>query len=151
MQIGYGRAAILGLVAGIAMAMVTMMVTAVLGMGLFAMPAMIAGLVLGPSATMGAGVGVILLGLMLHMALSMMFGIAYAAVVNLCSGEALFTGAFFGLALWALNLHLVALIVPGARFMAEHEPGWLAIMSHLVFGITLGFLARASTPVAQRA
>lgn len=147
-QLGYGKAAILGLVAGLAMAMLAMMVTALSGMGLFAMPAMIGGLVFGPAAVMSAGVGVILAGLMLHMAFSMMFGVAYAAIVNLWTKETLFTGIVFGLALWAFNLHILARIVPGAAFIAEHEPGWLAIMTHLVFGATLGLLARSAAPSA---
>lgn len=142
-SIGYVKAAIWGLVAGIVMAVVTMMITAVMGMGLWAMPMMIAAILLGPSAMMGAGAGVILLGLMMHMVLSMMFGIAYGVVVNLCTHEFLATAIVMSLFLWLMNFYALDLIVPGARTMAQIEPIWLAIVSHLVFGITLGTLSRS--------
>jgi len=52
-HVGYGKAAIWGLLAGIAMAIVTMMITAAVGMGFWTMLLLIAGIVLGPSAMMG--------------------------------------------------------------------------------------------------
>lgn len=146
-QLGYGKAAILGLVAGIVMAMVTMMITATLGMGLWALPTMIAAVLLGPSVMMGAGVSVIMIGLIMHMVLSMMFGVIYAAIVNLVTHEFIVTALVFSLLLWVVNLYVLGLVIPGARMMAQHEPVWLAIMSHLVFGITLGALSRSSSSV----
>lgn len=148
-QMGYGKAAAWGLVAGIVMALVTMMITALMGMGLWAMPAMIAALVLGPSAMMGVTAGVIMIGLAIHMVLSMMFGFVYATIVNFFSHESIVTGTLFGLLLWIVNFYVVGLFIPGAQMMAQHEPIWLAIMSHLVFGVTLGLLSRASaSPVS---
>lgn len=148
-QISYGKAAAWGLVAGIVMALVTMMITALMGMGLWALPAMIAALLLGPPATMGVTAGVIMIGLVIHMVLSMMFGVVYAAIVNFFSHEFLLTGTLFGLLLWIVNFYVIGLFVPGARMMAQNEPIWLAIMSHLIFGVTLGLLSRRSaSPVS---
>ena len=140
-SLSYSKAALFGILAGLAMAIVAMMTTAILGMGLWAMPSMIAGLILGPSAAMSAGVGVILIGLMLHMLFSMMFGVIYAAAVNLGTHEYLITGAALGIALWFVNFHLMGRFIPAAQFMAAHEPNWLAIMTHLIFGLALGVLA----------
>lgn len=148
-QISYGKAAAWGLVAGIVMALVTMMITALMGMGLWALPAMIAALLLGSPATMGVTAGVIMIGLVIHMVLSMMFGVVYAAIVNFFSHEFLLTGTLFGLLLWIVNFYVIGLFVPGARMMAQNEPIWLAIMSHLIFGVTLGLLSRRSaSPVS---
>jgi hypothetical protein len=41
----------------------------------------------------------------------------------------------FGLALWAFNFYAVGAVAPGARFIAQHEPTWLAIMTHVVYGL----------------
>lgn len=144
MNIAYGKAAIWGLVAGIVMAIVTMMITAVMGMGLWAMPAIIAGLILGPSAVMNVTFGVIMIGLIIHMALSMMFGVAYALIVNSATHEFVGTGVAFGIVLWLFNFYVIGLVLPGARMMAQHEPIWLAVISHLIFGFTLGALSRSS-------
>ncbi|MFN2527306.1 MAG: hypothetical protein ABR584_01145 [Candidatus Baltobacteraceae bacterium] len=142
--ISYGKAAAWGLVAGIVMALVTMMVTALMGMGLWAMPSMIAALVLGPSVMMGATAGAIMIGLAIHMLLSMLFGVVYAAIVNFLSHEFVVTAMAFGLLLWIVNFYAAGLFLPGAQTMAQHEPVWLAITSHLVFGMTLGLLSRRS-------
>lgn len=151
-QLKYPNAALFGLIAGIVMAMVAMMATAILGMGLWAMPAMIAGLILGPSATMDVTPVVIIVGLMIHMALSMMFGIVYAAVVNTVTRERVLTGLGLGLLLWVFNFYVLGLFIPGARMMADHEPLALAVMTHLIFGGTLAFLAERSlvAPVSAR-
>ncbi len=64
------------------MALVAMMVTGAMGMGLFAPPAIIAGIVLGPEAAMNPSLVVIATGLILHMVLSMMFGVVFAALTS---------------------------------------------------------------------
>ncbi|GAC1458124.1 MAG: hypothetical protein PVSMB1_07970 [Gemmatimonadaceae bacterium] len=137
-----GRAAIAGVIGGIVMAMVAMMVTATLGMGLWAMPAMIAGLILGPQAAMSGGLGVIGTGLALHMMLSAIFGVVLGIVVNKATHEFVFTGAAVGLALWIVNFYLVGALWQPATLMAQHEPAWLAAMTHLVFGLATGYTAR---------
>lgn len=145
MKIGYGKAAIWGLVAGIIMAIVTMMITAAMGMGFWTMLVMIAGIVLGPSAMMGGlSVGVLVIGAIIHMALSMMFGVVYAVIVNAVTHEFIVTGLIFGIVLWLFNFYVLGLIIPGALMMAQHEPTWLAIATHLIYGFTLGALSRNS-------
>jgi hypothetical protein len=151
-HVGYGKAAIWGLLAGIAMAIATMMITAAVGMGFWTMLLLIAGIVLGPSAMMGGvSLGVLLIGAIIHMALSMMFGVIYAAIVNSVTREIMLTAVVFGLALWIVNFYVLGLVLPGARMMAQHEPTWLAILSHLVFGLTLGGLSRTSASAATTA
>lgn len=144
MRIGYGKAAIWGLVAGVIMAMFTMMITWAMGMGFLTMLAMIAA-VLAPTATIGgAGLGVLVLGALIHMALSMMFGVLYAVIVNSVTHEFVGTGIAVGLGLWLVNFYILGLVIPGAHMMAQHEPVWLAAASHLIFGFTLGVLSRTS-------
>lgn len=145
MKIGYGKAAIWGLIAGIAMAIVAMMITWAMGMGFWTMLVMIASLVVGQSAMIGGlSLGVLMLGAIIHMALSMMFGVMYAAVVNLATREFIGTGLVFGLVLWLFDFYVLGLVFPGARLMAAHEPAWLAIVTHLTYGFTLGTLSRGS-------
>lgn len=151
-HISYGKAAGWGLAAGIAMAIVTMIITAAVGMGFWTMLLMIAAIVLGPSAMMGTiGVSVLIIGAVIHMALSMMFGVVYAAIVNLLTREFIVTSLIFSLALWLVNFYVLGLVIPGARMMAQHEQAWLAIVSHLVFGLTLGALARSSASTVDTA
>ena len=140
-RISYGRGATAGLLGGIVMALVAMMATAAMGMGLFAAPTMIAGILLGPAAAMAGGVGVIMTGLALHMMLSVVFGLVFAFVVNTWTHEIWITAVVLAIALWLFNYHIVGAILPGARAMAEHEPVWLAAMTHLVFGAAMAFVA----------
>ena len=139
-QISYARGAIAGLLGGIVMALLAMMATAGMGMGLFAAPTLIAGILLGPAA-MAGGVSVIMAGLALHMMLSAVFGLVFAFVVNMWTHEIWITAIVLAIALWLFNYHIVAAILPGARAMAEHEPAWLAVMTHLVFGAAMAFVA----------
>jgi uncharacterized membrane protein YagU involved in acid resistance len=151
-RLTYVQGGIAGLAGGIAMAMAAMMFTAFLGMGLWAMPQMIAGLAVGQAATAG-GPGIIMLGLMIHMMLSVMFGVIYAVIVKAATRELWFTGLGYGIALWVVNLHLLARFLPAARVMAQNEPLWLAAMTHMIFGlVTAGIaavLSRRATTVAS--
>lgn len=141
-HVTYPHGAVAGLIGGIAMAMVTMMVTAMMGMGAFAMPQMIGGLLLGPGAAMSGGAGVVMIGLMLHMMFSIVFGLIYAAIVNSATHEFWVTGIVFGIVLWLFNFYVVGLFLPGARAM-QSEPLWLAVMNHMVFGLVTAWVAKA--------
>lgn len=137
-------AALAGLAAGIVMALVAMMVTAVMGMGLFAAPAMIAGIVLGPEAAMNPSPGVIVTGLGLHMVLSMMFGVLFAVLVARVRASTVGLGLAYGVALWIMNFYVLSFVSAGARAMAAHEPVALAIGTHLIFGLVLGTIVARS-------
>ncbi|HVA26908.1 MAG TPA: hypothetical protein VNF68_01945 [Candidatus Baltobacteraceae bacterium] len=141
LHVSYLSGAIAGLLGGIAMALVAMMATAALGMGLFAAPIMIGGIALGPAAVMGGGVEIIIVGLALHMMLSIVFGLFYALVVNAWTHEIWTTGIVLALALWIFNFYGVGAILPGAHLMAQNEPLLLAVMTHLVFGAVMAFVA----------
>lgn len=144
-DISYGKSALAGLVGGLVMAAMAMMLTALLGMGLFAMPKMIGGLIFGAQAAMSGGAMLIAVGLMLHMMLSAMFGLLYGVIVNAVTHEFWITGLAFGMALWIVNFYLVGLVLPGARMMAQSEPVWLAVMTHAVFGLVTAWFAMASS------
>ena len=139
--IGYPRAALAGLIGGVAMAMVAMMITGLLGMGALAVPKMIGGLVLGPEAVMNGGVGIVMLGLAVHMMLSVVFGLVYGFIVNSLTHEFWMTGLGFGIVLWIVNFYVVGLFLSGARMMAQTEPLWLAVMNHMVFGLVAAWVA----------
>ena len=141
-HVDYAKGALAGLAGGIVMAIVAMMITGGMGMGLFAMPAMIAGLVLGTAAAMSGGAMVVIVGLMLHMMLSAMFGVVFVTLVNYATHEFVWTGLIFGLALWVFNFYVIGAFIPAAHMMAQQEPAWLAIMTHAVFGISTGLLAK---------
>jgi len=137
-QVGVVKPAGAGLAAGIIMALVAMMATAAMGKGLFAAPAMIAGIILGPDAMMTPTMPVILTGLALHMVLSMMFGAVFGFIVPLLRVPTILLGAAFGLILWIMNFYVLSFVSSGARAMAANEPVALAVGTHLVFGLVLG-------------
>lgn len=141
-HLNYGMGILAGLIGGIVMAMVTMVVTYMLGMGMFAMPNMIAGLILGQSTAMAGGITVFLVGLMIHMMLSALFGLIYAIIANLVSHEFIWTGLIWGLVLWLINFYAIGSVWPAAHMMAVNEPTWLAIVSHASFGIVTGLLGK---------
>ncbi len=140
LRLDYVHGAIAGLIGGITMAMVTMMLTGMMGMGIWAMPKMIGGLALGPQAVMTGGVAVIVAGLMIHMMLSVMFGLVYAMIVNVVTRELWLTGLTLGIALWLVNFYAVGAVWPAAAMM-QKEPLALAALSHLVFGTVTALVA----------
>ncbi|MGC8484194.1 MAG: hypothetical protein ACP5O6_00970 [Candidatus Baltobacteraceae bacterium] len=140
-DVSYAAGATAGLLGGIAMALVAMMATAALGMGLFAAPTMIGGIALGPEAVMRGGAEIIMVGLALHMMLSIMFGLVYAFFVNTWTHEIWATGIVLALALWVFNFYGVGAILPGAHLMAQKEPLFLAVMTHVVFGAVMAYVA----------
>ncbi len=133
------------LAAGIVIALVAMMATYAMGMGLFAAPAMIAGIVLGPQAAMSPQPLVIMSGLILHMALSMVFGVAFALLVARVSAPIVALGLAFGVALWLVNFYVLSFVSAGARAMAAHEPVWLAVLTHVIFGFVLSAIVARAT------
>ncbi len=137
-SLGIGYAALAGLVAGLVMAMIAMIATLTMGMGAMAMPDMIGGLILGPGVSMTGGALVTFVGLLLHMMLSALFGVLYAVIVKHVTHEFLFTAIAYGLALWIVNFYVVGNILPNAGAFAQHDPLFLAVLTHLAYGVTLG-------------
>ncbi len=138
------RSALFGIVGGTIMAMAGMIMTAFTAAGPFAVPTMMGSIVLGPQAAQAGGAGVIMIGLLLHMLLSAMFGIVFGAIVRQWPKDTIGTGATFGLALWFLNFHLLARFVPGAAAMAAVTPVWIALLTHLIFGLAVGALEHSA-------
>ncbi len=139
-RVGAGTGLVAGLIGGIAMAMVVMLVSAVMGMGFWAMPQMISGLVLGSQAAMAGGATAILVGLVVHMMLSAVYGLIYAWIVNAVTHEFWLTGIAFGIVLWVVNFYGFGSFWPAAAMM-QKEPLMLAIVSHAIFGLVTAGVA----------
>ena len=132
------------------MAIAAMMATAAMGMGLFAPPAMIGGIILGPEAAIAQTPGVIMAGLVLHMGVSMIFGAIFVLIAPAIQASYLLLGAVYGLILWIVNFYGLSYISAGARAMVTHEPVMLAIVTHLIFGLVLAALVARSASSALR-
>ncbi|TAM57665.1 hypothetical protein EPN52_12485 [bacterium] len=131
--------ALAGVVAGLLMAMIGMIATATMGMGALAMPDMIGGLILGPGVSMSGGALAALTGLMLHMLLSGLFGVIYTMTISRWIVRApVLTGLLYGLALWGVNFYVIGSILPNASGLVQHDPVFLAVLTHLAYGAVLG-------------
>lgn len=131
--------AIVGLIAGIVMAMWAMIVAAVMGAGLLAPPQMIAEPLFGPFHMGTFNAGAFVVGLMIHMMVSIVFGIIFAAIwQSLAQGgiTALIGGMMYGLILWVVMSYVIAPVV--GSHIAQQMPTWAWIVAHLMFGGVLG-------------
>jgi hypothetical protein len=134
--IGWWQFLLAGLGGGIVMAMVGMMVTAMMGLGLFAMPQSMGEIIVGPdTAEVGAG-KVVMIGMMLHMMMSIVFGLVYGVIYNFWTHEIWATGIIYGLVLWIVNFYIVGAMLPAAKAMARKTPVMLGAMTHAAFGAT---------------
>lgn len=131
-----------GVVAGVAMAMVAMIRAAMLGMGLWLPPKLIAGVFWGVEVLIGGAV-VILAGLMLHMVISGGAGMMLGAALGdrLSAVTAMLGGLVLAIVMWAV---MTWGVLPWANeVMLERQmvaPGWWFIY-HLVFGFMLFLIA----------
>ncbi|MGD9892775.1 MAG: hypothetical protein AB7R89_01685 [Dehalococcoidia bacterium] len=143
------KAAIAGVVAGIAMAMVAMVIAAIADDGLWAPPRAVTGMSFGEQhAGSGFALGPVVVGMALHMMLSAVFGVVYALLVGLATralaiGPQIVAGMAWGLVLWAVNTFLIAPVLPGGELMTEAMPAWSWLVVHLLFGAMLGLIYAA--------
>jgi hypothetical protein len=137
-------AAVVGMIAGMMMAMFSMVVAELDGYGFWAPPRAITALFFG-TEHLGSGfvAGAVVGGVAIHMALSMMFGIGFAVILaplRRVNGIAqIMIGMSLGAVLWAVNTYLVASIFEGNVFnkaMAD----WTWIVAHLIFGGAVGMI-----------
>jgi len=135
-----------GLAGGIVMAMIMMIVTAAMGMGLLRPLYLIAATVHQPWA-MHSGVGLVplIIGLMIHMVNSAIFGIIFALLLGAVARHSSVwpvSGALVGMAWGALILVInQAVVLPVVDpAMASATGGMLLwwAMSHLMYGLGLG-------------
>jgi uncharacterized membrane protein YagU involved in acid resistance len=143
-----------GVIAGIAMGMVSMLHAEATGEGFFLPLKLIAAAVYGVDALIGDA-GVIVAGMAIHMMNSMIFGLIFSLLVGRrTSGiAALVWGLIYGAAIWAL-MTFIALPMADPT-MRERVPlmpfSWF--ISHLVFGGMLfltPLLSRAFTHAGRR-
>jgi hypothetical protein len=130
---------IAGLIAGVAMAMFAMLVTAFGGQGLLAPPQMIAEPFVGPFHPGALNVGAFVVGLIVHMMFSAVYGIVFGLIwQGIARGGivALVGGMVYGLVLWAVMGYVVAPLV--GSHIAQEIPTGAWIVAHLMFGLVLG-------------
>lgn len=151
-------AAVTGMLAGMMMAMFTMVVAELDGYGFWAPPRAITAVFFG-TEHLGSGfeADAVIGGVAIHMVLSMMFGVGLAIMlaplkrVNVI-GQ-IMVGMGFGAILWAVNTYVVAPIFEGNLF-DEAMADWTWIIAHLIFGAVTGmvyaFWRSGSTAIEPR-
>lgn len=137
-------ASVAGMLAGMMMAMFSMVVAELDGYGFWAPPRAITAVFFG-TENLGSGfeADAVIGGVAIHMALSMMFGAGFAVMlaplrkVNVVAQAMI--GMAFGAGLWAVNTYIIAPIFEGNVF-DEAMADWTWIVAHLVFGGVLGMM-----------
>jgi len=133
--------AIAGIAGGLAIAAVGMVLDAALGIGFWALPDAIGGIVLGPGAGTGLGLAT-LVGVVVHMVLSAGFGAATLFAIRRITREYLATAVAMGLGLWLVNYYVVGQLSAGAHAVASLNPIWMGGGLHALFGAVTGGVAR---------
>jgi hypothetical protein len=103
---------------------------------------------LGPKALTTDDLNFFMLVAVVHFSVGAMAGAVYHVAVNFfVPGRTLLQialGALYGLLMWAVNFHIViAWLQPqvvGEPYVLELMPTWVAVATHVVYGLTLGVL-----------
>lgn len=149
-DVASGRGAIVrgirnGLVASIAMAMVTM-VLGIFDRGFFAAPSSIWAFWAGPGAYSPNAFSIgFVLGAMGHMMNSAILGIVFGAIAANAlrlsgTAEAVVAGTVFALAVMAVMWIVVLPLSPNGSIVKESASLWVWILGHVAYGMTAGFL-----------
>jgi hypothetical protein len=151
-------ASVTGMLAGMMMAMFSMVVAELDGYGFWAPPRAITAVFFGPE-NLGGGfeADAVIGGVAIHMALSMMFGIGFAIILaplkRVNAIGQIMVGMALGAVLWAVNTYIVAPAFEGNLF-DEAMADWTWIVAHLIFGGVVGmiyaFWRSGSTGIEQR-
>jgi hypothetical protein len=124
-----------GVIAGLGMAVVTMLYTSFAGLGALLPLRMIAATFFGVDALVG-GAGVLAAGLVFHLVISAFFGLLFAALTvrPKSTPVAFFGGLAYGIGIWALMTFLVLPFVNPvmAQRVALMFTPWL--LAHAVYG-----------------
>ena len=145
---------IAGLIGGIAMAMIMMIVTAVLGMGFLA-PLYLIAATFHPAWAMAQGLQIapLLVGLMVHMVNSAVFGVIFAIVLRSIFRRAVgvvaaaVAGMAWGILIFLVMTYGVLRLLDSAMAHAITTNGALLawwIASHLMYGVVLGAIVGAT-------
>ncbi|MGE0134924.1 MAG: hypothetical protein AB7L91_13290 [Dehalococcoidia bacterium] len=139
------RGAVVGAVAGMAMAMVAMTWSAAIGMGFWMPLRMIASLPLGRMPEDIGLAAAIPLGLVTHMMVSMMLGVALAALIEVVPAArgslygTLSLAMAYGAVIWLVNFYVLAPAAGRDWFTDADRP--LQFVSHtFAFGAMAGLL-----------
>lgn len=137
-----GAGIVAGIMGGIAMAALTMMYTAGIGVGFWTPLRLMAATTSGVDALIGGG-GTLFWGLMIHMMASIGFGIILAAVLprRAGAGAGFGIGLLYGVVVWAV-MTFIGLPIVNTTMQARVAlmPGWW-FFAHLVFGGVAGISA----------
>lgn len=136
--------AIAGIAGGLAIAAVGMALDAALGIGFWALPNAIGGLVLGPATGASSAFGLVTMaGVVIHMMLSVGFGVATLFAIRRVTREHVATAVALGLGLWLVNYYVLGQLSAGAHAVATLNPIWMAGALHALFGAVTGLVTRA--------
>ena len=145
-RLDWRAATLAGIVAGIVFLMLEMLLVQFFGpMSLWGPPRMIAAIVMGqgilpPPDTFDFTALVV--AMIIHFPLSIVLAVMLGWIVSrwkLGLWEALVVGTVFGLAIYAVNFYGFTAVFP---WFAEAR-GWIAIVSHAMFGLVLGAVYQA--------
>lgn len=141
------KAALEGIIAGMAMAMLAMGAALIRGQSPWKPVKLMAGTLEGPRAAEG-GVGTILLGGMIHLTMSALFGLLFRPVLRLLgwngSPRLPVAGVLYALGRFAFNESVTLPLVD--PMMARRMPKALFALSHVAYGMTLGMLVSQVGP-----
>lgn len=90
----------------------------------------------------GFDAGAVVLGVVCHFAVSIVWGVLFAAVFyGLSRGATVAAGVLWGVVVW-LGMFYIVLPIAGLPQVARSEPIAMAIISHVIFGLSvaIGFL-----------
>ncbi|MFP5385581.1 MAG: hypothetical protein ACLGHN_05840 [Bacteriovoracia bacterium] len=130
-----------GMVAGLTMAIVSMLMNAFAGAGFFAPVKLIAVTFLGPDAVDG-GVFSILIGLVIHLFNSAILGIIFAYIAkNIHSrGAFMATGVLFGIVVWVVMTYLVLPVANEVMLNQVNQTPVRWFVNHIIFGLALSIV-----------
>jgi hypothetical protein len=136
--------AIAGIAGGLVIAAVGMVLDAALGVGFWALPNAIGGILLGADAGATTAFGLAtLVGVVVHMVLSVGFGAATLFAIRRITREHVATAVAMGLGLWLVNYYVIGQLSAGAHAVATLNPVWMAGLLHALFGAVTGLVTRA--------
>lgn len=103
---------------------------------------------LGPEALTTHDLNFFMLVAVVHFSLGAVAGAVYHVLVNAFvpdrAGLQIGLGALYGLLLWVVNFYVVILWIQtsvfGQAYVLELMPAWVAALTHVVYGVTLGVL-----------
>ncbi len=86
----------------------------------------------------GFDAGAVVLGAVLHLLISALWGVGFALFFyGISRALTVLAGLFWGLIVW-LTMYYVLLPMVGLSPMVRATPVWMAILTHLVFGLVVG-------------